>query len=448
MASGDESARTDLIATRIGATPARSPGPLATPYWWDAAPPQTRQGPLPSSVGALVVGSGFTGLSAALTLARGGRNVLVCDAHEIGYGASTRNGGHISAKMRRGLASIAAEHGETMADAAWNVAKAARAYLEQLIGQEAIDCDFARCTRFYGAHRPKDYESLVEIAGTLTRRLGLELEAVPKAEQQRYVQTDAYHGGLVDRGTAAFHPAKFVAGLCRRAEEAGATLRSNTKVTGIERQAKGFCVKTSGGAINARDVILATNGYTGPEFPYFARRIIPIGSYLIATEPLDRKSIDALMPGCELVIDTRRAASYMRTSPDRTRILYGGRVAATEITAMTSAPRLKAVLDNIFPTLSKTGVSHSWMGFTGFTFDELPHIGTHDGIYFAMGYCGTGTAMATYLGHMLARQILGVQDSLVALQQIEFKTKSIYRGNPWFLSTIIAGYRLLDRLHL
>ncbi|HVN34559.1 MAG TPA: FAD-binding oxidoreductase, partial [Casimicrobiaceae bacterium] len=363
-------------------------------------------------------------------------------------GASTRNGGHISAKMRRSLASIAAEHGAATAEAAWNVAKSSRAYLEALIRQERIDCDFQTCARYYGAHRPRDYETLAQTAQMLKLRLGLDLEAIPKAEQHRYVQTDAYHGGLLDRGTAAFHPAKYVAGLCRRAEEAGATMRSNTKVTGIGHHAGGFRVTTSAGIVDARNVIVATNGYTGPEFPWFARRIIPIGSYLIATEPLDRKTIDALMPGCELVIDTRRAASYMRSSPDRTRILYGGRVAATEIGARTSAPRLKTVLDGIFPSLRGAGVSHSWMGFTGFTFDELPHLGNHDGIYFAMGYCGTGTAMATYLGHLIGRRILGVERDANALEDIEFKTKSFYRGNPWFLSAVIAGYRILDRLHI
>ncbi|HET7096966.1 MAG TPA: FAD-binding oxidoreductase [Casimicrobiaceae bacterium] len=423
-------------------------GLIDTPYWWDAAPPQTRDGPLPSSVDVLIVGSGFTGLSASLTLARGGRSVLVCDSHEIGFGASTRNGGHISAKMRRSLASIAAEHGDAKAEAAWNVAKSSRAYLEQLIRTERIDCDFQTCVRYYGAHRPKDYETLAQTARTLKLRVGLDVEAVPKAEQHRYVNADAYHGGLVDRGTAAFHPAKYVAGLCRRAEEAGATMRSHTKVTGLHHHAGGFRVTTSSGIVEAQNVIVATNGYTGPEFPWFARRIIPIGSYIIATEPLDRKTIDALMPGCELVIDTRRAASYMRTSPDRTRILYGGRVAATDISALTSAPRLKAVLDSIFPALHGARVSHSWMGFTGFTFDELPHLGNQDGIYFAMGYCGTGTAMATYLGHLIARRILGVEQDPIALEDLEFKTKSFYRGNPWFLSTVIAGYRLLDRLHI
>jgi glycine/D-amino acid oxidase-like deaminating enzyme len=169
---------------------------------------------------------------------------------------------------------------------------------------------------------------------------------------------------------------------------------------------------------------------------------------MIATEPMDRRTVDALMPGCELIIDTRRAASYLRTSPDRTRILYGGRVAAAEIDALTSAPRLKAILDTIFPVLRETRITHSWMGYTGFTFDELPHLGNHDGVHFAMGYCGAGTAMATYLGHRIAREILGVKEDPIVLEDLEFRTKSFYRGNPWFLSTIIAGYRVLDRLHI
>jgi glycine/D-amino acid oxidase-like deaminating enzyme len=443
-----ESAGAPASGSRGGSTALQYRGFIDSPYWWDAAPPQARQGPLPSSVDVLVVGSGFTGLSASLTLVRGGRSVLVCDSREIGYGASTRNGGHISAKMRRSLASIGAEHGNAAAEAAWNVAKSSRAYLEHLIRTEGIDCDFQTCARYYGAYRPRDYETLAQTARTLKLRLGLDLEPVPKAEQHRYVNTEAYHGGIVDRGTAAFHPAKYIAGLCRRVEQAGATVRSHTKVTGLQHHAGSLRVTTSAGIVDAQNVIVATNGYTGPEFPYFARRIIPIGSYLIATEPLDKRTIDSLMPGCELVIDTRRAASYMRTSPDRTRILYGGRVAATEISASTSGPRLKAVLDGIFPTLRATRVSHSWMGFTGFTFDELPHLGNHDGVYFAMGYCGTGTAMATYLGHLIGRRILGVEQDPVVLEDLEFKTKSFYRGNPWFLSTVIAGYRLLDRLHI
>jgi glycine/D-amino acid oxidase-like deaminating enzyme len=421
---------------------------IGTPFWWDAAPPQIRRGPLPESADVVVIGSGFTGLSAALTLARGGQQVLVCDAREIGYGASTRNGGHISSKMRRGLGSIADKYGEEVAVDVWNVAKSARAYIEEIIREEKIDCDFAPCARFYGAHRVKDYDTLAGVVDTLRSKLGLKLQLVPRSEQHRYVKTEAYHGGLVDFETAAFHPAKFIAGLCARAEAAGAVVRSHTKVEKYERQGGRFVVTTRAGQVRARHVVQGTNGYTGREFPYFARRIIPIGSYIIATEHIGRDTVDSIMPGCDLVIDTRRAASYMRVSPDRTRILYGGRVAATEISAARSGTRLKAVLDNIFPGLRKAGVTHAWMGFTGFTFDELPHIGNRDGVYYAMGYCGTGTAMGTYLGHQIGLQILGKTNHPIVLEQLEFKTSSLYRGNPWFLSTIIAAYRVLDKLHI
>lgn len=419
------------------------------PYWWDAAPP-SRSIPetLPKSADVVIVGAGFTGLSAALTLSRGGRSVVVCDAREIGYGASTRNGGHIGAKMRRGVASIASEHGEELAKAVWGVARASRYYLEDLIKREGIDCDFTRTTRFYGAHRPGDYEKLSRTTDTLRRLLQYDVEMVPRDGQSRYVNTEAYFGGMVDREAASFHPAKYIRGLSQLVQAAGGILVSDNKVEAITRQAGGFEVKTRRGVIAAKDVIVATNGYSGPATPEFARRIIPIGSYIIATEPLSEQKIRSLMPGCDLVIDTRRCASYMRCSPDRTRIHYGGRVAATDITPAKSGPRLKAVLDSIFPSLKSVGISHSWMGFTGFTFDELPHLGQHEGIYYAMGYCGSGTAMATFLGHKVAERILGHPDSEAALDGLPFVTKSFYRGNPWFLSTVIAYYRILDRFRL
>lgn len=421
---------------------------MGRPYWWDAAPPQTKTGPLPKEVDVLVVGSGFTGLSAALTLARSGRSVLVCDAAEIGHGASTRNGGHVSAKMRRGLDSIAKEHGEDAAIDAWNTAKASRTYIEDLVEREKIDCDFRTCARFYGAHKAKDFDGLAKTTDTLTRKLGLNLEVVQRTDQHHYIATDVYHGGLLDKGTAGFHPAKFIAGLCDRVEQAGGILRSHTKVEGYDRVGDGFRVSTSRGEVRAAKIVIGTNGYTRRELPYFARRIVPIGSYLIATEPLGREAVERLMPGCELAIDTRRAASYMRMSPDRTRMMYGGRVAARQISAIKSGPRLKAVLDNIFPSLKNAKITHSWMGFTGFTFDELPHLGHRDGVYYAMGYCGTGTAMATYLGHRVALSILGQNERRSVLERIPLKTNSLYRGKPWFLSTLIAGYRLLDKLHI
>ena len=423
---------------------------LGQPFWWDDAPPQTRSGKLPASVDVLVVGAGYTGLSAALTLARDGRSVLVCEAETIGYGASSRNGGHVGAKLRRGMSSIAAEHGHETARGIWSMARASRAYIQDLIAAEGIDCSFEPCARFYGAHKPKDYDGIAKSAELLNKELDYGLEMVGRADQTIYVNTDAYFGGLVDRTTAAFHPAKYVNGLLESVERAGGRVLSHTPVTGIDRSpGSGFVVHTPAGKVAARNVIVATNGYSGKAIPEIRRRMIPIGSYIIATDPMPKDRARELMPACDLVIDSRRCASYMRISPDKTRIMYGGRVAATDISPELSGPRLKAVLDTIFPGIKDVGFSHVWMGFTGFTFDELPHIGQHDnGLYYAMGYCGSGTAMSTYLGHKVALKILGKPEGRTALDGVPFQTKSFYGGSPWFLSSIIAGYRILDRFRL
>lgn len=418
------------------------------PLWWDEAGPVIRSPAIPAQVDVLIVGGGYTGLSAALTLARNGRSVMVSDAGAIGSGASGRNGGFVGAKLRRSLASVAAEYGDRRAVAICTVAKDARGYIEELIRTERIDCDFERCTRFQGAHKPTDFAKLSNNVSSM-RRLGFDLEMVERSEQFKFVNSDAYFGGLVDRAGAAFHPSKYLHGLLERAEAAGAIVVAENKVLGAdEERTGGFCVRTSKGVVTARDVIVATNGYTDGVFPELQRRIIPIGSYIISTVPLPKDMVRSVMPGCELVSDTRRCASYMRVSPDKTRIVYGGRVAATDISSMSSGPRLKAVLTSIFPILKDVPVSHSWMGFTGFTFDDVPHIGRQrDGIYYAMGYCGSGTSMATYLGHKVALKVLGHSDGRTELDELSFPMKSWYRGSPWFLSGAIAIYRMLDRIH-
>ena len=417
-------------------------------FWWDEAPPRRIEGTLPASTDVLVVGAGFTGLSAALSLLKAGHRVVVCEKEGIGHGASTRNGGQISAKLRRGLGSIAKEHGEDTALSFWMMAREAREFLEARIVDENIDCNFKTGVRFQGAYKKKDYKNIVESARLIKEKIGLPLKAVPADEQRAYVNTDAYYGGVLDASTASFHPAKYIRGISQLIESQGGVVRSHTPVMGIKRNGSTLDITTPSGVINAKTLIVATNGYTGPEFPAFAKRMIPIGSYVIATEPMSREHVDKLMPGCDLVIDTRRAASYMRVSPDRTRILYGGRVAATDITALKSGPRLKAILDDIFPSLKDVGISHAWMGFTGFSLDQLPHIYNEDNIYYAGGYCGTGTAMATYLGHMIAEKISGTENQGNKIFELNFPTSHFYSGKPWFLSSIIGVYRALDRFRL
>lgn len=422
----------------------------ANPFWWDAAPPRDIDPAqaLPREVDVLIVGAGFTGLSAALTVARGGRSVLVCDRAAIGAGASSRNGGQVGAKLRPGISSLIARYGEAKAVALAREGMLARSYLEQVVREEGMDCDFAPAPRFQGAHLPGDYGYLCKSAELMQAKLDFPVQAVSRQDQHRVIATDAYHGGVLDGSTAMFHPGKFVDGLGRLVQAAGGRLASRVEVLESARKAGGFEVMTSRGTVLARNVLLATNGYTGKAFPYFRRRIVPIGSYLIATAPQPREIIDGLMPGCRLAIDTRKAASYMRVSPEGDRILYGGRVAARDISPQASGPRLKSVLDRIFPQIRHAGYTHSWMGFTGFTLDDLPHIGQHDGVHYAMGYCGTsGTSLGTYLGHKAGLRILGrAEESRTAFDDLDLPSHPLYSGSPWFLSAMVAFYRLRDRL--
>jgi glycine/D-amino acid oxidase-like deaminating enzyme len=420
------------------------------PFWWEEAPPLSEDaGPISGAADVVVIGAGFTGLSAALTLARAGRNVLVCEAGAIGEGASTRNGAHVAGKLRPSFSTLVANFGEARAMALCREGVAARAYIEHLIRDEGIECDFQPCDRFHGAHRTQDFAGLVRSAETMMSRVGVKMSIVPRSEQHRVVSSEAYHGGVIDHTTAAFHPAKYVAGLASRVVALGARLSSHNRVRALRKEAHGWHVETERGTVIAPDVILATNGYTGPEFPEFQRRIIPIGSYIIATEPMPTAKVDSLLPGCRLLVDTRRAASYLRASPDGTRIIYGGRVAAAEVSPSVSGPRLQAVLVHIFPQLRDVAITHSWMGFTGFTFDDLPHTGSKDGLHYAMGYCGTsGTSLGTYLGHKTALRILGNPEATSAFDGLTFQSRAFYRGNPWFLSTAVAVFRLRDKLHL
>ena len=205
---------------------------------------------------------------------------------------------------------------------------------------------------------------------------------------------------------------------------------------------------TPQGTIAARHVVIATNGYTGGFAPWLRRRVIPIGSYIIATELLPSELMARLMPRGRVVSDTRKLVYYYRPSPDRRRILFGGRVAYKETDPRVSAPRLQAELARIFPELRETRVTHSWVGFVAYTFDTLPHVGVHDGLHYAMGYCGSGVSLASYFGHRLGQQILGLKEGRTALDGLDFQTRPLYHGDPWFLGASIAWYRFRDRLNV
>jgi glycine/D-amino acid oxidase-like deaminating enzyme len=416
------------------------------PYWWEATPrPQLPAGDLPARADVLIVGSGYTGLCAALATARGGRHSVVIDAEDAGWGCSSRNGGQISTSIKPSYDELAALHG---AERAFRIAKEghnALAWIAEFIAAEGIDCRFERVGRFHAAHNPAQYEILARKLARQPKGLEVEAHMVPRAEQHSELGTDAYHGGAVYAQHAALDPGRYHQGLLQRALAAGATVVARCPAADIARDGDGFRVATPRGAIQARNVVIATNGYTGPLTPWHRRRVIPIGSYIIATEPLAPELMARLMPRARVVSDTRKLIYYYRASPDRTRILFGGRVAYKETDPRVSAPRLHAELCNIFPELQGTRISHSWVGFVAYTFDTLPHLGCQDGLHYAMGYCGSGISLASYFGTRIGQQVLGSAEGRTGLDGLTFQTRPLYYGDPWFLAASIIYYRWRDR---
>lgn len=419
----------------------------AQPYWWDdVAPPEAPERTVPRHCDVVVVGAGYTGLSAALHTARGGRDSVVFDAEAAGFGCSSRNGGQVSTSIKPGLAELSRRHGGDHARRILGEGHRALAWLEEFIRREGIDCDFEVCGRFHAAHNRAQYEALARAVDREPAGLETGAWVVPRDEQHSEIGSDAYFGGIVHPRHGAVHPARLHAGLLRRAGEAGARVVTHCPVTAIRRDGSLFEVQTVRGNVRTRDVIVATNGYTGPFAPWHRRRVIPIGSYVIATEPIGPECMARLIPRNRVVSDSRRVVYYYRASPDRTRMLFGGRVSLDETDPRRSAPRLHADMVALFPELRSVRISHSWVGFVAYTFSTLADVGRRDGVYHAMGYCGSGVSMAAYLGMRVGQQVLGLDEGRTAFDDLPFRTRPLYGGKPWFLAPSLAYFRLRDRL--
>lgn len=417
------------------------------PYWWDASPRQPDDlAKLPATADVVIIGSGYTGLHAAVQTARAGLDTVVVDAEAAGFGCSTRNGGQISTSVKPSFSALTRRYGEAQAISILKEGQASLDHVAKFVSDERIDCDFAVVGRFHGAHTQGQYGKLLHDCEV--RHPGFETGAfmVPRDKQHSELGTDAYYGGIVFPRHSSIDPGKYHAGLLEVAKSAGVRIISQCRVNDLQRGANGFEISTEKGRIRANKVIIASNGYTGPLTPWQQRRVIPIGSYVIATEEIPAEVMDKLFPTNRILSDTRKLVYYYRPSPDRKRILFGGRVSLQETDPRRSGPKLLAELVRLFPELGQTRISHSWAGIVAFTFDTLMHCGEDKGLYYAMGYCGSGVGMAGYLGSKIGRAAAGVDTDLGAFSKIPFQTRPFYSGNPWFLAPSVAAYRLRDRL--
>jgi glycine/D-amino acid oxidase-like deaminating enzyme len=420
-----------------------------TPYWWEAAPrPEPPMPPLPARIDAAIIGSGHTGLAAALELARAGRRVAVFEAERPGEGASTRNAGFIGATLEHGLGKLIERRGLDHALTFYREVRAAFEHLFAFIAEEAIDCGLVRGGRFLAALSPRQYEAMARELELRRRHLGEEFEMVPRDRQQREIGSDYYHGGGVTEDRGSLHPGLYHRGLLERAMAAGAEIHGRTPVTAARRAGDGFELATPRGTVRARDLLVATNGHTGAALPWHRRRVVPFHGYMIATEPLARPLIDRLLPRPRIVQDYNHNIFFLRRAPDDSRLLFGGYTGGPVTDLGAKAVRLHGALTRIFPDLAATRLSHAWTGKCAGTFDLFPHLGRHDGAHHAMGYNFAGLPMGTWLGVKAAKVILGAPDGASAFADRPFPTMPFYTGRPWFVPLVMAWYDWQDRRSL
>ena len=421
-------------------------------YWLDTvAFPSGTIGDLPSQVDVAVIGAGFTGLSAARALAKRGANVVVLEANSIGWGASSRNGGMVLTGMKLDVETLIARYGMELARRMYTASLASITLVEQIVHEEHIDCNFSRSGHLEVACKPSHFDAYARSAELIARDFDRQLRIVPRDTLRSEIGSDIYFGGMVDELSAGLNPARYVAGLARSALVAGAGIFENTRVKRIRRGSDnsrvGFHLETSRGQVFAKDVFVATSGYTSSATPALQKKIIPIGSFIIATEPLSDALAQELNPHNRMIFNSKHYLYYYRLTPDN-RMLFGGRAAffpETSNTVRRSAHLLGRGMVKVFPQLSDTGLAYAWGGTLDFCFDTMPHAGQIDGIYYAVGYAGHGVAMATYLGARMAEHISsGRSDNPYENIPFPGAPLGLYNGWPWFLPFAGAYYKLLD----
>ncbi|MCQ0090963.1 FAD-binding oxidoreductase [Roseovarius sp. M141] len=415
-------------------------------YWHEGQAPArgVETGP-PAKVDVAIIGAGYTGLSAALHLARAGRHVAVFDAEAVGFGASSRNGGMVGPGLHKlGIAGLIKAYGEERAVALLREGLNAVDHLEAFIAAENIDCDLVLTGRFRGARTALQCDALLRECDWLRDRIALPTYPVTRAEQRSEIGSDFYRGGVVYERDGGVHPRKMVLALAERATGAGVQIIAPCAVTGLRTEASGTILHTTGGRVDAREVVLATNGYSDRRSPAMNRRIVPLETGACAVGPLTPEQMADLSPKGRMHGESGRVFMWYRPTPDGRSFIFGGRFGAGNMGPEARQRAYRKAICRVFPQLENAPISHFWSGLIAMTADHSPHLGHHDGVWMAGGYNGSGVTRSLYFGTKLARRMLGEADAQTAFDSLPFNPVPLRPFAPWGANMLVRWYQMQD----
>ncbi|MBL8098336.1 MAG: FAD-binding oxidoreductase [Anaerolineales bacterium] len=403
--------------------------------------------PIPEKVDVAIIGGGYTGLSAARTLAKRGVNVVVLEANTIGWGASSRNGGMTLTGLKLGMGTVMKKYGKEIAKQLFQYSLDSVDTVEQVVKEENIDCGFKRYGHLLTANKPKHYKNLQEEVEFMEKEFNHKVKLISPQDLKNEIGSNIYHGGLVDEVSGGLNPAQYVAGLANATAKAGAKLCAKARVTKIERREKRFHVQTERGNVIAEKILVGTSGYTSEVTKKLQQKIIPIGSFIIATEKLSDELAHELSPNNRMIFDYKHYLNYFRLWDKR--MIFGGRAAffpENKNTISRSAEILQKEMIQVYPQLKNSKVEYVWGGTLDFTFDMMTHVGEDNGIFYSLGYAGHGVAMASHLGKTVAEAMLAGNINEHPFAKFNFPNAplNLYNGFPWFLPFAGAWHKILD----